>query len=123
MKKAWHILKDSVEQLFEMRILKLSAALAYYTIFSIPGLLIVVLWIGDVLSGHDSSVRDSLYSQIQSLVGKDARVQIETTILKASNDISGKGFSTVVGLATLIFGATSIFAEIQDSINMIWRLK
>ncbi|MCH5596938.1 YihY/virulence factor BrkB family protein [Niabella ginsengisoli] len=123
MKKAWHILKDSVEQLFEMRILKLSAALAYYTIFSIPGLMIVVLWIGDVLSGHDSSVRESLYSQIESLVGESAKVQIETTIKEASNDISGKGFSTVIGLATLIFGATSIFAEIQDSINMIWRLK
>lgn len=123
MKKTWTIIKQSVEEIFDMRIFKLSAALAYYTIFSIPGLLIVVLWIADIFSGHDTSVKESLYGQIESLVGKDAKVQIQTTIQEASNDISGKGFSTVVGLGTLIFGATSIFAEIQDSINVIWRLK
>jgi membrane protein len=123
MKKIWTIIKQSVEEIFDMRIFKLSAALAYYTIFSIPGLLIVVLWIADIFSGHDASVKESLYSQIQGLVGESAKVQIQTTIQEASNDISGKGFSTVVGLGTLIFGATSVFAEIQDSINVIWRLK
>lgn len=123
MKKTWTIIKQSVEEIFDMRIFKLSAALAYYTIFSIPGLLIVVLWIADIFSGHDASVKESLYGQIESLVGRNAKVQIQTTIQEASNDISGKGFSTVVGLGTLIFGATSIFAEIQDSINVIWRLK
>ncbi|MFT4094838.1 MAG: YihY/virulence factor BrkB family protein [Niabella sp.] len=122
MKKAWTICKQSVEEIFEMRIFKLSAALAYYTIFSIPGLLIVILWIGDVLSGHDSSVKNSLYNQIGSLVGNGAEEQIRQTIQNAST-FPDKGFSTVVGLMTLIFGATSVFAEIQDSINMIWRLK
>ncbi len=122
MKKAWSILKHSVEEAFDMRIFKLSAALAYYTIFSIPGLLIVVLWIADVLSGHDSSVKISLYSQIAEFVGAGASRQIEETITKASN-FPNKSFSTVIGLGTLIFGATGIFAEIQDSINMIWRLK
>lgn len=122
MKKAWAILKHSVEEVFDMRIFKLSAALAYYTIFSIPGLLIVVLWIADVLSGHDSSVKISLYSQIADFVGAGASRQIEETITKAS-DFPNKSISTIIGLGTLIFGATSIFAEIQDSINMIWRLK
>ncbi|GAB3425461.1 YihY/virulence factor BrkB family protein [Niabella aquatica] len=123
MKKAWTILKQSVEEVFDMRIFKLSAALAYYTIFSIPGLLIVVLWIADILSGHDSSVKSSLYNQIAGLVGMDASRQIEATINNASSDLANKSFSTIVGLVTLIFGATSVFAEIQDSINMIWRLK
>lgn len=122
MKKSWNIFKLSVEEFFDMRILKLSAALAYYTIFSIPGLLIVILWIGDVLSGHDSAVKVSLYNQIASLIGTDASMQIQSTIQKASQ-FSDKGLSTWIGLGTLIFGATSIFAEIQDSINMIWRLK
>lgn len=123
MKKAWTILKQSMEEVFDMRIFKLSAALAYYTIFSIPGLLIVVLWTADILSGHDSSVKESLYNQIAGLVGMDASRQIEATINNASSDLANKSFSTIVGLTTLIFGATSIFAEIQDSINMIWRLK
>lgn len=122
MKKGWTILWQSIEEIFEMRIFKLSAALAYYTIFSIPGLLIVVLWIADVLSGHDVTVKTDLYNQIGSLVGNSAKLQIEDTIEKASS-FPDKSVSAVIGLSTLIFGATSIFAEIQDSINMIWRLK
>lgn len=122
MKKTWTIIKQSVEEIFDMRIFKLSAALAYYTIFSIPGLLIVVLWIADVFSGHDANIKSSLYSQISELVGRSASKQIEATITNASA-FPDKSFSTVVGLGTLIFGATSIFAEIQDSINVIWRLK
>ncbi|HTG57768.1 MAG TPA: YihY/virulence factor BrkB family protein, partial [Niabella sp.] len=122
MKKTWTIIKQSVEEIFDMRIFKLSAALAYYTIFSIPGLLIVVLWIADVFSGHDANIKSSLYSQISELVGRSASRQIEATITNASA-FPDKSFSTIVGLGTLIFGATSIFAEIQDSINVIWRLK
>lgn len=122
MKKAFTIFWQSIEEIFEMRIFKLSAALAYYTIFSIPGLLIVILWIADILSGHDATVKTNLYHQIGGLIGNTATMQIEDTIEKASN-FPDKSFSTIIGLATLIFGATSIFAEIQDSINMIWRLK
>lgn len=122
MKKAWTIVKHSLEEVFDMRIFKLSAALAYYTIFSIPGLLIVILWIADVFSGHDSTVQNSLYQQIEGLVGRSASEQIKDTITKASS-FPDKSFSTMIGLATLLFGATSIFAEIQDSINMIWKLK
>ncbi len=122
MKRLWSILKESFGEVFNMRIFKLSAALAYYTIFSIPGLLIVVLWIAEVLSGHDANIKTTLYNQIADLVGRGASHQIEDTISEVS-EFSDKSFSTIVGLVTLIFGATSIFAEIQDSINMIWRLK
>ncbi|WP_346236581.1 YihY/virulence factor BrkB family protein [Niabella insulamsoli] len=123
MKKTWKIIKQSFEDVFDMRIFKLSAALAYYTIFSIPGLMIVVLWTAELLSGQDASIKAGLYGQISDLVGADASGQIQRTINNAASDLSGKSFSTIVGLATLIFGATSMFAEIQDSINYIWRLK
>lgn len=122
MKKSWTILWQSIQEIFDMRILKLSAALAYYTIFSIPGLIIVILWVADVFSGHDTSVKVGLYNQIAALIGKDASAQIQQTINNASQ-FADKGFSTMIGLVTLIFGATSIFAEIQDSINIIWRLR
>ena len=122
-KRTWCIIKQSVEEIFTNRILKLSAALAYYTLFSIPGLLIVVIWVSDVFygAGHKAVV-GSLYEQIAGFVGSAAAIQIQETIKNATL-YPDKGFSTMVGLATLIFGATSVFAEIQDSINMIWRLK
>lgn len=121
MKKAWNIFTQSIEEIFTNRILKLSAALAYYTIFSFPGLIIVILWVADIFWGHDA-INGSINSQIASLVGAEAAKQVEETIQNATL-FPDKRFSTIIGLVTLIFGATSVFAEIQDSINMIWRLK
>ena len=120
-KKAWTILKQSVSEIFENRVLKLSAALAYYTLFSLPGLLIVVVWVSDIFWGHQA-VEDALYAQIANFTGADAANGIQEVIKKAAL-FPDKGIATIIGLATLIFGATSVFAEIQDSINMIWRLK
>jgi membrane protein len=120
-KKLWKIIKQSVSDFFEDNILKLSAALAYYTIFSLPGLLIIIIWFSDIFLGHET-VEGSVYGQLAQLVGADAAFQIQDGIKKAV--LSGEsGFATIVGLVTLIIGATSVFGEIQDSINVIWRLK
>lgn len=121
LKKAWCILKQSIEGIFTNHVVKLSASLAYYMIFSLPGLLIVIIWISDIFLGH-KAVEGTIYGQIAGLVGSEAAMQIQETIKKATL-FPDKGFSTMVGLITLIFGATSVFAEIQDSINKIWRLK
>jgi membrane protein len=121
--KNWIILKQSLEEIFTNRIFKLSAALAYYTIFSIPGLIIIILWVSDTFYGYGhKAVEGSLYGQIAGFVGSNAALQIQETIKNATLN-ANKGMSTLIGLGTLIFGATSVFAEIQDSINIIWRLK
>jgi membrane protein len=120
-KTLWNITKQSFSDFFEDRILKLSAALAYYTIFSLPGLLIIIIWFSDIFYGHDA-VEGTVYGQIASLVGKDAALQIQQTIRSAVASGQSK-FAAIIGLITLIIGATSIFGEIQDSINLIWRLK
>lgn len=120
-KKVWHIVKDSFADFFNNRVLKLSAALAYYTIFSLPGLIIIIIWVSDIFYGQDA-VEGTVYRQIAGLVGKDAAAQIQETIRNATLS-SESGFATIIGFATLIIGATSVFGEIQDSINLIWRLK
>ncbi len=120
-KKTGVILKQTFSDFIDDKVLKLSAALAYYTIFSLPGLIIIIIWVSDIFYGQDA-VEGSVYGQIQGLVGKDAAIQIQETIRAAT--LSGDSrFATIVGLVTLIVGATSIFGEIQDSINLIWRLK
>jgi len=117
----WNSTKSAFGAFFEHNVLKLSAALAYYTIFSLPGLIIIVVWVSDIFYGHEA-VEGKVYGQITSLVGSDAAAQIQETIRNAT--LSGEGsFATIVGLTTLIIGATSVFGEIQDSINLIWRLK
>ncbi|MFT3904411.1 MAG: YihY/virulence factor BrkB family protein [Niabella sp.] len=123
LKKSWTILKLSFGEISHNRILKLSAALAYYTIFSLPGLIIVMIWVGDTFysQGH-TQIESSVFQQITALVGEQTAQQIQTTIQNASA-FPGKGFARMLGIIMLVFGATSVFAEIQDSINMIWRLK
>jgi membrane protein len=117
----WNIIRQSFSDFFESRILKLSAALAYYTVFSLPGLLIIIIWFSDIFYGQEA-VEGKVYGQITRLVGSEAAVQIQQTIRNAF--MSGEsGFATAVGLSTLNIGATSVFGEVQDSINQIWRLK
>ena len=120
-KTIWNSIKYAFNEFFERNILKLSAALAYYTIFSMPGLIIIIIWVSDIFYGHEA-VEGKVYGQIASLVGSDAALQIQETIRNAALSSEGS-FATIVGLVTLIIGATSVFAEIQDSINFIWRLK
>ncbi|HMR93149.1 MAG TPA: YihY/virulence factor BrkB family protein [Chitinophagaceae bacterium] len=121
LKTTWTILKASFADFFANRVMKLSAALAYYTIFSLPGLIIIIIWVSDIFLGQDA-VEGTVYGQIAGLVGRDAALQIQQTIRNATLSAES-GFATIVGLATLVIGATSVFGEIQDSINQVWRLK
>lgn len=118
----WRTIKQSFVDFFEGNILKLSAALAYYTLFSLPGLLIIVIWIGDIFYGQRSDIEGTVYGQISTLVGPNAALQVQETIQNAAQSGESK-FATIIGLITLIIGATTLFGEIQDSINVIWRLK
>ena len=70
-KTIWNSIKYAFNEFFERNILKLSAALAYYTIFSMPGLIIIIIWVSDIFYGHEA-VEGKVYGQIANLVGSDA---------------------------------------------------
>ncbi len=120
-KNAWHILKQTFKDFSDLKVVRLSAALAYYTIFSIAPMLIVIITLCDIFFGRQA-IEGRIYAQIKSFVGSDAALEIQQLIKNAtiSKDIT---WASVIGVVALIFAATSIFAEIQDSINYIWRLK
>ncbi|HEX7902527.1 MAG TPA: YihY/virulence factor BrkB family protein [Chitinophagaceae bacterium] len=120
-KDAWCITKNAFADFFASNVLKLSGALAFFTIFSLPGLLIIIIWISDLFVGRQV-VEETVYSQIEGFVGHTAAIEIQETIRNATHS-SGNNFATIVGLIVLLIGATSVFSEIQDSINYIWRLK
>ncbi|MGC4101605.1 YihY/virulence factor BrkB family protein [Ferruginibacter sp.] len=120
-KDIWTIIKRSFTDFFANKVLKLSAALAYYTIFSLPAMLIIIISVSNIFYGR-AAVEGTLYHQIADFVGTDAALQIQQTIRSASLSTSSS-FATIVGIVTLVFGATSVFGEIQDSINLIWKLK
>lgn len=120
-KSLWKVLKLSFRDFSEDKITKLSAALAYYTIFSLPGMLIVIITIVDTLYGKEA-IQGTIQHEISGVVGSQAGLQIQELIRNAA--ISGKtSVAAVIGIITLIIGATKMFGEIQDSINFIWNLR
>lgn len=121
MRAIWQILKQTINDFLDDKVLRMSAALAYYTIFSLPAMLIIILWVSDIFLRKEAA-EGTVYGQIAEFVGTDAAKQIETAIRNAGMYEGGK-VAAIVGIITLIFGATSVFGEIQDSINHIWRLK
>lgn len=120
-KNTWKIIKQTFSDFFASNVLKLSGSLAFFTVFSLPGLLIIIIWVSDLFYGHDL-VEGAVYHQIERFVGHNAALDIQQTIRNAMQ-ATGNNFATVVGLVALIIGATSVFGEIQDSINLIWKLK
>ena len=101
--------------------LKLSASLAYYTVFSIAPLLILVISITSLVMGHYDMAK-TIYPQIQHFVGRQAATQMQEIITNLQ--LSGKtGVALISGIVILLLGASSMFIEIQDSLNMIWRVK
>lgn len=126
MKKLWlkgvgGLLKESFKGFSDYKVPKLSASLAYYTVFSLGPLLIVIIFLTSIFLGREA-VEGSIYAQIQGFVGDDAAKQIQDIIKNAS--ITGKGtVAAIIGIVTLLIGATTVFGEIQDSINDIWGLK
>ena len=121
LKGLWEVFKNSINGFFENKVLKLSASLAYYTIFSLGPLLIVILYLCGKFLGREA-IEGKIYREMENFVGSDTALQLQQIIKNAA--VSGQsGISAVIGIITLLIGATTVFAEIQDSINSIWGLK
>ncbi len=98
-----------------------AASIAFSTIFSLPAILIITLSIGTTLYERDT-VQKELVNQIGNLIGKESTVQIERIILNASTDMSGT-MARTIGIATLVFSATTVFMSLQTSLNNMWKIK
>ncbi|TLV02242.1 YihY/virulence factor BrkB family protein [Dyadobacter luticola] len=115
------LLKESFSEFTEDNALKLSAALSYYTIFSLAPMLLLIISIVSIFYGREA-FQGELFGQISGLVGKQAAAQVQELIKNAA--ITNKSnVAAAIGGITLLIGATGVFAEIQDSINYIWSIK
>lgn len=115
------LLKGSFTGFMNDRGLKLSAALAYYTVFSVGPLLLLIISLAGIFLGKDAS-QGKIFGELNEMIGAQAALQIQDMIKNI--ELTGKStIAFIIGLVTLLIGATSIFGEIQDSINMIWKVK
>jgi membrane protein len=97
----------------------MGAALAYYTVFSLAPLLLIVVSVAGLAFG-EAAVRGELFAQLQGLMGQDAAQAVQGLLASASKPSHGV-LGTIVGIAIVVFGATTVFAELQDDLDRIWR--
>src|SRR5688572_798882 len=116
----WQLLKQAGSGFSKDKVPKLSASLSYYTMFSLGPVLLVVIFFAELFYGEDAT-KGALFGELEQLVGASAAMQIQVILQNAA--ISGSTLTTIVSFVTLFIGATSVFIEIQDSINGIWKLK
>ncbi|MBC7934705.1 MAG: YihY/virulence factor BrkB family protein [Rhizobacter sp.] len=119
-KNIWGLLRETFKGFSDHKITKISGSLAYYTVFSMAPLLVVIISLCGFFLEREA-VEGKIYGVLQGFVGQDTAVQLQELVKNAAVDNSG--IAAVVGIVTLLIGATTVFAEIQDSINSIWGLK
>ena len=117
----WEVIKNSFTGFGDNKVTKMSGSLAYATVFSLGPLLIVIISLCSIFLGREA-IEGKIYGQLRSFVGSDTAEQLQSIIKNAS--VQGKNtLAIVIGGIVLLIGATGVFAEIQDSINVIWGLK
>ncbi len=117
----WKVTKKTVKKFIEDKPMNYSSSIAFYTIFSLPAILIIIINIAGSIY-DDETVRSSLISQIHSLFGENSANTIEK-ILTNAVEFGSDTFAKVIGIATLVFSATTVFIALQDSLNHIWGIK
>lgn len=98
----------------------MGAALAYYTLFSIAPLLIIVIAIAGLVFGQDAA-RGEIVAQIEGLIGRDGAIAVQG-LLKSTSEPAQGIVAIVISTIMLIIGATSVFAELQSDLDRIWRV-
>ena len=98
-----------------------SASLAYYAIFSIPGLLIIIIWIAGYFFGEDA-IRGEITNQISGMMGQEVANSIQDMIAGALIDRENI-FMKIVGIGSLVYGSTTLFFQLQKSLNNLWDVE
>jgi membrane protein len=98
-----------------------SAVIAYYAIFSIPGLLMLIIAIAGYFFGKDSVIQNIL-DQISDTMGNDIAIQIRDILIK-EGDAKTTLWGSIIGITTILVGSTGVFVELQKTFNVIWQVK
>ncbi len=117
----WSLLVETYNDWSEDRALRFSAALAYYSIFSMAPLVIIAISAAGFFFG-DQAARGEIFQQIERLIGPKAAAEIQL-IIQASNDKPKSALATMIGLGTLVVGASGVFAQLKDALNTIWGVR
>jgi membrane protein len=118
---AWDILKQTFAEWSEDKAPRLGAALAYYTSLSLAPLLLVIIGISGLAFGEEAA-RGQIVAQLQGLVGDQGAKALQDMIANARKPSSGV-VATVIGVVTLLAGASGVFGQLQDALNTVWEVQ
>jgi membrane protein len=113
------LVKETAASWSEDHAQSMGAALAYYTVFSIAPLLLIVISIAGLLFGVEAA-RGEIFSELQGLMGEKGARTVQD-LLQSVNEPKQGVIATIVGLVTLLVGATTVFGELQDDLDRIWH--
>jgi len=115
------LLKTTFKKWLKRNPFERSAIIAYYALFALPGLLIIIITIAGYYFGSDAA-SGKLHSEVAQTMGTDAADQVQRMVM-----IAGKSkdsiWATIMGIAVFLFGATGVFVQLQKSLNAIWEVK
>src|SRR5262249_2100841 len=110
------LVKETVTRWTEDKASALAAALAYYALFSLAPLVLIAVAVAGLVFGHQAA-EGGLYAQLAGLIGDAGAKAVETLVASMHQQQGGGIIATIVGVATLLFGASGVFAQLQDSMN------
>jgi len=116
----WPLIKETISDWSEDKAPRLSAALAYYTAFSLAPILVIAIAIVGLVFER-GAVQESVVQQVGGLAGS-AGADLIRTMLEASQNLGSNLLATIIGIVALIFGATGVFGQLQDALNTMWEV-
>lgn len=119
MKSFWRLIKTTFKSWSDDYVSSMGAALAFYTLFSIAPLLLIVLSITGFVFGLEAA-RGEIAGQLESLMGEQGAMAVQALLQNVNKTEEGL-IATVIGVLLLLIGATSVFGELQNSLDRIWR--
>ena len=122
LRNIWGLLRDTISEWQFNEVSLLAASLAYYTVFSLAPLLIIVMMIVGAIFGEEAA-KEQIVARMTELVGGQAAEVIATAITNMRTDATGGPFRLIFSLGFLLFGASGIFAQIQDALDRIWEVE
>lgn len=121
MKKYFGLLKQTFKEFGDDKVPRLGAALSYYTIFSMAPLLLIVIAVAGLVFGHKAA-QGQVFDQLKTVMGPSTAATVQEMVQNAGKPKSGT-IATIIGVVTLILGASGVFGQLKDALNTIWDVK
>lgn len=119
----WQVIVKTINEFRQDDCMQMAGALAFFTVFSLPPLLVLVITVAGLQFGEEA-VQGRIESEISAVIGVEAAEQVQTMISNAGQSLAGDGglMATMIGGVALLFGATTAFAQLQNALNRAWNV-